>query len=261
MADWTTVYDASYFDDDPEKIHPITDPGYEKWVGVIYSALSAMSSDPCDLDPTTAGEKIAEVAISISMPEDKASEADKGKTTEKYDELITKWGLSSGTNCSKLAGLAIMESGVDPDFVQVDPNSSEFVAGANQNWRWAGELKEYLDSSSNWEKVTDKNYLAGDIFTNGSHVFVYIGDGKVAESGVGGWAARIRPFTEESHSGFPAYRIKSSDDNATTVSGNSNILNDTAIDLAWSLEEADKANTEAKSTYKNAMKETGLENE
>lgn len=39
LADWTTVYEESYFDSDPEKIHPTTEPGYEKWVGVISDAL------------------------------------------------------------------------------------------------------------------------------------------------------------------------------------------------------------------------------
>ena len=39
LADWTTVYEESYFDSDPEKIHPTTEPGYEKWVGVISEAL------------------------------------------------------------------------------------------------------------------------------------------------------------------------------------------------------------------------------
>ena len=40
LADWASVYDASYFASDPEKIHPTTDPGYEKWIGVISSALN-----------------------------------------------------------------------------------------------------------------------------------------------------------------------------------------------------------------------------
>ena len=44
LADWTSAYDASYFDGDPEKIHPITNPGYEKWVGVISDTLSGLGS-------------------------------------------------------------------------------------------------------------------------------------------------------------------------------------------------------------------------
>lgn len=40
LADWASVYNASYFSSDPEKIHPTTDPGYEKWIGVISAALN-----------------------------------------------------------------------------------------------------------------------------------------------------------------------------------------------------------------------------
>lgn len=43
MADWTTVYDESYFSGDRERIHPVTDPGYEKWIGVIADALNSVS--------------------------------------------------------------------------------------------------------------------------------------------------------------------------------------------------------------------------
>ncbi len=39
LADWTTVYDEKYFEGDSEKIHPISDPGYEKWINVISDAL------------------------------------------------------------------------------------------------------------------------------------------------------------------------------------------------------------------------------
>lgn len=39
LADWTTVYDTSFFDGDPEKIHPVSGDGYKKWVEIIYNAL------------------------------------------------------------------------------------------------------------------------------------------------------------------------------------------------------------------------------
>lgn len=54
LADWATVYNADYFNGDPEKIHPVTDPGYEKWIGVISDALSSASGNNCggDVNPT-----------------------------------------------------------------------------------------------------------------------------------------------------------------------------------------------------------------
>lgn len=47
LADWTSVYEDSYFNEDPEKIHPVTDPGYEKWVSTIATALSDADSKDC----------------------------------------------------------------------------------------------------------------------------------------------------------------------------------------------------------------------
>lgn len=47
LADWTTVYKDSYFSGDSEKIHPVTDPGYKKWVEVISDALSNSSGNGC----------------------------------------------------------------------------------------------------------------------------------------------------------------------------------------------------------------------
>lgn len=39
LADWTTVYQESFFAGDSERIHPITDPGYQTWVDLIYNTL------------------------------------------------------------------------------------------------------------------------------------------------------------------------------------------------------------------------------
>ena len=38
LADWASVYKEEYFASDPEKIHPNSDPGYEKWIEAIAGA-------------------------------------------------------------------------------------------------------------------------------------------------------------------------------------------------------------------------------
>lgn len=43
VADWTAVYSPEYFEGDPDKIHPVTSPGYDKWVGVIADALATLA--------------------------------------------------------------------------------------------------------------------------------------------------------------------------------------------------------------------------
>lgn len=39
LADWTEVYDSKYFEGDPEKIHPVSNGGYKKWVETIVNTL------------------------------------------------------------------------------------------------------------------------------------------------------------------------------------------------------------------------------
>lgn len=60
LADWVSVYNENYFDSDPEKIHPYTDPGFAKWTGAITDALnntetssSASNNDACSPNGST----------------------------------------------------------------------------------------------------------------------------------------------------------------------------------------------------------------
>lgn len=45
LADWASLYDSSYFVNDPEGEHPSAGGGYEKWVGVIADALREASKN------------------------------------------------------------------------------------------------------------------------------------------------------------------------------------------------------------------------
>ncbi len=45
LADWTTVYNEKYFDGDPEKIHPVSNGGYEAWVKLIVDTLNGVGND------------------------------------------------------------------------------------------------------------------------------------------------------------------------------------------------------------------------
>ncbi len=45
LADWTTVYDEKYFEGDSEKIHPVSNGGYEKWVGLIVDTLNEIGDN------------------------------------------------------------------------------------------------------------------------------------------------------------------------------------------------------------------------
>ena len=56
LADWTTAYSEKYFDGDAEKIHPVSEGGYEKWVETIVNALPQNCSDG---DNTLPGDSVA----------------------------------------------------------------------------------------------------------------------------------------------------------------------------------------------------------
>lgn len=45
LADWTTVYNEKYFDGDSEKIHPVSNGGYEAWVKLIVDTLNGVGND------------------------------------------------------------------------------------------------------------------------------------------------------------------------------------------------------------------------
>lgn len=140
---------------------------------------SSGSSTNGSTDSNSNGQKIADLVISMAWPEDQASEGKRGYNTAEYNRILAKWGIPRGTNCSKIATAAILESGVDPDFgLQDNPPPTSVLF-------YSGTLEEYFRSSPRWEKVTDQNYKPGDIFTcDGSHTYVYVGDGMVAEGAV-----------------------------------------------------------------------------
>ncbi len=44
LADWVSVYNESYFSGDSERIHPVSNDGYGKWVGAIADALNNINN-------------------------------------------------------------------------------------------------------------------------------------------------------------------------------------------------------------------------
>ena len=128
LADWVSVYKDEYFDSDPTKIHPRTDPGYEEWVGAINKALSS-SKNSC---ATFQGDY-------PSYPQCGSTWSD-----ESYGSGKTMCSASCGA--SSMAMLATVAA--DKDILPTDVRN---LLGGSYYWGTSGSGMSALD-----KKVGDK---------------------------------------------------------------------------------------------------------
>lgn len=117
LADWVSVYDANYFDSDPEKIHPGTDPGYAKWVDAIASALGETTKQQgkvCEGDKNTTGNNdvIAAVKEIIELANKNGSTYTwgGGHTTDQsvFDAMLN--GSPIDVDCTGFASLVMYKA-------------------------------------------------------------------------------------------------------------------------------------------------------
>ena len=293
VADWAEAYRDDYFDTAGSScilgesgydncIHPTVNGGYDAWTDVILRTLTGWApsggNNTCKTSVSTGGGAIAETAMKLAWPESENQKGYAGEVTEAYKAAYNKWaGIWTGnenTSCTRFASLVIMESGADPDFAQYQPGSFTPQAGKDAfvNIRmignYAGSLNNYISESPNWEKVSDGNYKAGDIFIRTGagleHTFIYLGDGKIAEgasqSTPPNWGGLVRAddVEAEAQAGYTAYRVKGGA-GSVTVGGSTNNVNETIATLAWPYEEKEKAHTEPTEAYAKAVKEVSYD--
>ena len=271
IADW-----ASIVKDDPSLIsgddcHPVWDGDHKgsiRFVEMIRDAVleanGAKLSDCAGVIEATTGSALADTAKKLSWPEADMQKGLDSIGTDAYNEAAKRQGgsfLEGGTptySCSRAVSLFILESGADPDFA-----SKTQLANGQHNHMWSKDLVEYFESSSNWEKVSNydgqgyEKLMPGDVLyeSEGSHVFMYVGDGYVAEAGnydTFTVAPVLHKWTNyydlgQGHAFFNngkvAYRLKvpaasskaSGNDKGTSTNNSSsnNIIADTAIKFAW----------------------------
>ncbi len=99
---------------------------------------------------------------------------DKVKPNHFKAPLNKKWGTKHsriGASCDKFVGTVVRYSGYDTSF----PDS----LGSNLNKR--------LSNTAKWKKVSGKDAKRGSvcIIKSGTHILIYLGDGKVAHAGYG----------------------------------------------------------------------------
>ena len=184
LADWTSVYDESFFSSDPERIHPTTDPGYEEWTKVISEAISSnQNADLCEPEADTSG--LAGYIMDYAWTMDERAEygiADDGGQRPKpgYKEVYDRrksegkfvGSLATYADCGGFVTTIVNESGLDPEY-----NSGGGNTQGQLNW---------LQNSPNWEEIGitgsgfDTSQLKqGDVFIRHdsiTHTYIYAGE-------------------------------------------------------------------------------------
>ena len=169
------------------------------------------------------GQKIADKARELAWPE-----SDKSKSASPTDAFVraaNASGVTPSNDCLAFVKTAIIASGAD----------TGYPTAANE---YESDLVEYMGSSTKWTQVNTTNesdLKPGDILvsadTSGqgrNHIFVYLGDGKVAAANLNEWYGRIENLADEWWNGnvpfyyggnqYKVFRVNSSDSDSSSSS-------------------------------------------
>lgn len=159
-------------------------------------ATSGGSSSSSDLSSDTSGQTIADKAKELAWTEDQKSNST--SPTSAFQSAANSAGLTVDDDCLKFVQVVVKSSGVDPDF----PTGTYSHNGGVDEWYTV----DYMNDSGKWTKIdtTDESALEpGDILvsavngTGNNHIFIYLGDGKVAAANQGQWYGRIENLSDE----------------------------------------------------------------
>ena len=182
LADWAAAYDASYFASD--STHPSSNGGYEKWVDVIVEALTTAANTGCS--DGEGNSVIVDTALKLAWDDNNHYKDTKPEFAAAQKELGDV-GLNP-LDCGIYVSAVIRYAGIDPDY----PKS------------YTKNLLEHMASSDLWEEI-DNNYnednlQPGDVFvnhnyaTNGGHIFIYLGDGKIAQASLNDFSGKATDY-------------------------------------------------------------------
>lgn len=167
------------------------------WVCKVPTASAPTKSTPKKKKPTTTttkGQKICDLAIKCSWKSGTPRSTygyPQGKRRKAYREALNKayphrekWGKQTraGASCDVFVGTVVRASGIDKKFP-----------------RGRDEQLPYLKKSKKWKSVSRdrKKLKKGDIIeqkykSGGSHIMIYVGNGKVANAHYNGKTYPIR---------------------------------------------------------------------
>ena len=137
VADWSNVYQENFFDDDPDKIHPYSNGGYEVWFETIYEALPGESSITAGGKNTNyAGDTVWSEAELTAIAENQAI----------YEEAANEYGFP----WQILAVLHSQETGLK----RYNPDNGQGVY----------QLYSYTDGGTNANRFTPASSISEEEF-------------------------------------------------------------------------------------------------
>ncbi len=164
--------------------------------GIVVGGGSSSSSTDSSQETSASAQAIADKAKELALSE---SESDYSTPSSAFVDAAKAVGLESTDDCLRFIQVVIKSSGADPDFPTGDYSHND--SGIDE-WKTV----TYMDDSEIWQRVetTDESELSpGDILVspvNGvgnNHIFIYLGDGKVAAANSGDHYARIGNLANE----------------------------------------------------------------
>lgn len=189
---------------------------------VVAGGGKSNSSGSVSSESATA-QQIADKAKEIAYADDVDKTATQNDATDKFKEAASAANLDVSNDSLRFVQVAIKASGVDNGF----PTGTYGHGDKDVD---ESKTVKYMDSSDKWEKIGAlddvKNLQPGDIVvsavdgTDKNHVFIYLGDNKIASANQGKWYGRIDDFSSQK-SEFPDYDFqvyRLSSDNCTSYS-------------------------------------------
>ena len=140
-----------------------------------------------------AGQQIADKAKELAWPEGASVGEYRSRPTDAFVQAARK--INSGLNnsdCLSFVKTVVIDSGADTSF----PSGGEKEV----------DLVRYMSSSDKWDQVNTTNesdLKPGDILVSAekdvgrNHIFIYLGDGKVAGANLDNWYGRIGNLADE----------------------------------------------------------------
>lgn len=200
---------------------------YDEMKNFTCTASSSNGSNGAALSSRDIGQSIANKAIELAW-----GGSDKLKSsspTKAFSDAAKSVGLDDNDDCLRFVQTVVLSSGVDDKF----PKGEYSHDGGVDEY----STVKYMDDSSLWQKIDTTNeasLLPGDILVSAvegkgnNHIFIYLGDGKVASANQGQWYGRIENLEDEWWDGkkpfyygdnqYQVYRINPNQ-NCTTYEG------------------------------------------
>lgn len=165
------------------------------WI-LLLSIVVIYGSVQKSVIAASANQEIVDKAKSFAWSENDGAKS--GSPTSAFSNAAESANLNPDNDCLRFVQTVILSSGVDPDF----PKGEYLHNGGVDEYFTVN----YMKNSSKWKEISTTNATSlqpGDILVsavNGignNHIFIYLGDNKVASANQGEWYARIGNLSEE----------------------------------------------------------------